>query len=68
MWSIGVILYTMLSGSSPFAGANDSKITNLIMSGEFAFDPSEWADKSETVQEFIKELIVKDPAGRMTAK
>ena len=38
------------------------------MAGDFAFDSSDWADKSEAVQNFIKGLLVKDPKGRMTAK
>ena len=68
MWSIGVILYLMLSGIPPFAGANDNKIMNLIQNGQIDYDPTYWRDKSEDVQDFIKALIVKDPDQRLTAK
>ena len=54
MWSIGVILYVMLTGIPPFAGSNDNKIMSLIDNGEFDFDPTYWRDKSEDVQDFIR--------------
>ena len=67
MWSIGVILYVMLSGVPPFAGSNDNKIMSLIENAAFDYDPTYWRDKSEEVQDFIDKLLVKDPARRMTA-
>ena len=49
MWSIGVILYVMLSGVPPFAGSNDNKIMSLIENAAFDYDPTYWRDKSEEV-------------------
>ncbi len=38
MWSMGVILYILLSGVPPFYGDNDLEILEMIEKGEFNFD------------------------------
>ena len=68
MWSIGVILYVLLSGVPPFAGTNDNKIMSLIGNAAFDYDLSYWRDKSEEVQDFIDKLLVKNESRRMTAE
>jgi serine/threonine protein kinase len=38
MWSIGVITYTLLSGSPPFAGKNDADIIKAVKKGKVNFN------------------------------
>lgn len=37
MWSAGVILYIMLSGSPPFFEEDDAKVYQLIVKGDINF-------------------------------
>ena len=41
MWSIGVMLYTMLSGPYPFGGSTMEERARFIMSGSYKFLDSE---------------------------
>ena len=37
MWSIGVILFVLLSGTPPFNGANDDEIMEKVKIGKYSF-------------------------------
>ena len=55
MWAIGVILFVLLSGISPFLGDNDSETLQNVTSGEFEFEDED--DSFENISEEVKELI-----------
>eukprot|EP00118_Oscarella_pearsei_P025943 m.309085 g.309085 ORF g.309085 m.309085 type:complete len:347 (+) comp45466_c0_seq1:648-1688(+) len=66
MWSLGVLVYIMLSGCSPFMGDSDAETYANIKAGEYDFDEDYFGDVSDEAKDFIEKLLVPDPKGRMT--
>ncbi|XP_060679054.1 phosphorylase b kinase gamma catalytic chain, skeletal muscle/heart isoform-like, partial [Hemiscyllium ocellatum] len=67
LWSCGVIMYTLLSGSPPFWHRKQMLMLRMIMDGNYNFDSPEWQDRSETVKDLISHLLVVKPENRFTA-
>jgi len=65
-WSLGVLAYMLLTGSPPFAG-NDKTVLAAIRIGKPTYN-SRFYKLSENAQDFVKQLLVKDPSKRMTAE
>jgi len=69
MWSLGVILYIMLSGIAPFGQGQQAKqlLTDIIQ-GNFSFPDRRFSDVSDTAKDLINMLLVPDPKTRWTAE
>lgn len=65
MWSVGIITYILLSGRSPFRGANDRETLTNIRSGKWIFDESWWSNISVEARDFITRLLVFEADDRM---
>nr|CAH7742463.1 unnamed protein product [Callosobruchus chinensis] len=65
MWSVGIITYILLSGRSPFRGANDRETLTNIRTGKWVFDETWWCNISVEARDFISRLLVYDVEGRM---
>ncbi|KAJ8919920.1 hypothetical protein NQ315_006449 [Exocentrus adspersus] len=68
MWSVGIITYILLSGRSPFRGANDRETLTRIREGKWSFDDSWWSKISVEGRDFISRLLVYDAEGRMNVR
>lgn len=66
IWSIGVILYTMLSGSPPFTGSSNSEIYEKILEEPLSFNSPEWSSVSTSAKSLLKKVLVKDPKKRIS--
>eukprot|EP00058_Branchiostoma_floridae_P000062 XP_002585550.1 hypothetical protein BRAFLDRAFT_126049 [Branchiostoma floridae] len=73
LWSLGVILYTMLSGKVPFqpsvgrGGENHAAdIMKKIKSGDFSLSGEEWNQVSQPAKCLIQGLLTVDPSRRFT--
>ncbi|XP_018590797.1 ribosomal protein S6 kinase alpha-5-like [Scleropages formosus] len=72
LWSLGVILYTMLSGQVPFQSQEKSlthtsaeEIMRKIKQGDFSFEGEAWRNVSQQAKDLIKELLTVDPSKRI---
>jgi calcium-dependent protein kinase len=68
LWSIGVILYIMLSGKPPFSGKNDSEILSKVANGKYSLSGDVWNRRSDDLKDLIKSLMEKDPKKRISAR
>lgn len=57
IWSLGVILFTCLSGSWPFSDNYGSSMVDQIIAGRFKFRGSRWTDVSQEAKMLICELL-----------
>ena len=67
LWSIGIILHTLLSGLPPFQGRNDDQIFEQIQLGYITFNGPEWKGISNEAKIFIKKLLQVNPENRCSA-
>jgi calcium-dependent protein kinase len=65
LWSMGVIVFVLLSGHMPFHGESDEQIKE-IKAGNFIMKPEHWINVSKTGREFTKALLHLDPNTRLT--
>ena len=59
IWSLGVLLYTMLYGRFPFRAKDDDKLFSLINSGNIEFP--EYIPVNECIKNLIKKIINFNP-------
>ncbi|CAN0478249.1 unnamed protein product [Laminaria digitata] len=46
MWSVGVIMYTLLGGYPPFHDENQTRLFRRIKAGSFKFHDEYWSNTS----------------------
>ncbi|CAB1119601.1 unnamed protein product [Ectocarpus sp. CCAP 1310/34] len=68
MWSMGVILYTLLGGYHPFHDERQPRLFRRIRDGSFVFHDELWSNTSDQAKDFVRRLLVVDATERMTAK
>jgi serine/threonine protein kinase len=57
LWSLGVIVYMLLSGAPPFYGKNDEAIKASIVQGEYTFPHELFRDVSDEAMAFVSTLL-----------
>lgn len=60
VWSLGVILFLLLSGKPPFNGATENRIFEKIYKGEYSMEGIEWANISEEAKDLVKSMLTYD--------
>ncbi|KAL9897653.1 ovarian-specific serine/threonine-protein kinase Lok-like [Glossina fuscipes fuscipes] len=64
IWSLGVVLFTCLSGMLPFSDDYGTPVREQIKRGKFRFIGSSWTTVSKDAMSLIKKLLVVDALRR----
>ncbi|XP_004856984.1 ribosomal protein S6 kinase alpha-2 isoform X2 [Heterocephalus glaber] len=69
VWSLGILLYTMLAGFTPFANGPDDtpeEILARIGSGKYALSGGNWDSISDAAKDVVSKMLHVDPQQRLT--
>ncbi|XP_049761270.1 ribosomal protein S6 kinase alpha-2 isoform X5 [Elephas maximus indicus] len=69
VWSLGILLYTMLAGFTPFANGPDDtpeEILARIGSGKYALSGGNWDSISDAAKDVVSKMLHVDPHQRLT--
>lgn len=67
IWSLGVMLYILLSGAPPFYGPSDKDIFKAVEKGAYSMEAPVWRDVSDSAKSLVKSMLNKDFVNRITA-
>eukprot|EP00995_Heteronema_vittatum_P002157 NODE_130_length_1835_cov_255.701568_g90_i0.p1 GENE.NODE_130_length_1835_cov_255.701568_g90_i0~~NODE_130_length_1835_cov_255.701568_g90_i0.p1 ORF type:complete len:451 (-),score=212.10 NODE_130_length_1835_cov_255.701568_g90_i0:483-1772(-) len=62
VWSLGVVLFVLLTGTLPFAAENQELMFNKIKSADYKIPP----ELPDPAQDLVRNMIVVDPQERLT--
>ena len=65
MWSIGVILFILLSGTFPF---EEDNLLDAIESAQYSTEREEWGDVSASAKHLVQALMTLRPDQRLTVQ
>lgn len=68
IWSLGVLLYVLLSGNSPFGSDSEEAIKLNIKKGIYHLDGQDWQEVSPEAKDLIRKLLVVNPNERFSAQ
>eukprot|EP00829_Urostomides_striatus_P014491 TRINITY_DN4306_c0_g1_i3.p1 TRINITY_DN4306_c0_g1~~TRINITY_DN4306_c0_g1_i3.p1 ORF type:complete len:484 (-),score=139.28 TRINITY_DN4306_c0_g1_i3:11-1462(-) len=68
VWSCGVILYILLSGTPPFFGNTDEDIMRAVKKGKYTFYSPIWQDISDQAKDLVMKMLKFRPDQRLTAE
>lgn len=68
IWSLGVIMYILLSGEPPFSDENDDVIFKKILLGKYNIKDGIWKNISNSAKNLIKKLLTYDSNKRPSAR
>lgn len=66
IWSLGVVLFTMLSGTLPFSDEYGTAASDQIKKGKFAYRSSAWRGISLHAKQLINEMLTVDADKRLS--
>ena len=68
IWSAGVILFVILSGTVPIQGKTDADTIKKIVETEVSLSRKVWDNISEDAKSLLTRMLTRDPVERMSAE
>uniref|UniRef100_A0AAY4B6A0 Uncharacterized protein n=1 Tax=Denticeps clupeoides TaxID=299321 RepID=A0AAY4B6A0_9TELE len=67
MWSVGVLVYVLISGLNPFTAETNQQMIENISNAEYSFDDESFKEVNIEALDFVDRLLTKERKHRMTA-
>jgi len=68
IWSLGVCLYILLTGLTPFWGDTEEDIFAMVLQADVDYDTHPWNIISGPARDIVQRMLQRDPARRPSAK
>lgn len=68
VWSVGVIMYSLLCGRYPFYSTTPAKLEEVIQIGNLTFREIEWSNVSPAAKDLLMNMLCVDTTSRYTAR
>ena len=68
IWSLGCILFSLLSGLPAFTGDSSFALEESILNGEAKMRGAQWGSISEDAKDLVRHLLVVDPKRRLSSE
>lgn len=68
LWSLGVIVFMLLSGYPPFHGSDEDMRAKILTCSVDWRHTKRWSKVSQHAMDFVKSLLVRDPMKRLDAQ
>ncbi|CAN6374347.1 unnamed protein product [Urochloa humidicola] len=67
IWSVGVVLYILLSGVPPFWAETEEGTSSEILQGKLDFESDPWPSISDSAKDLVRNMLTQDPMKRFNA-
>lgn len=67
-WSLGVLLYILLHGTTPFFGKTDEEVALRILKKKIHFSTGKWEQVSQSARLLLEKLLSRRSAARLSVR
>ena len=60
VWSVGVIMYILLTGEPPFNASTDEEVVELIKQGDFSMEGEAWDHITDEAKNLLSQVLTRE--------